>query len=105
MFVEEMPSIRITFQCFCSAHTADLNKSDNNYNLFFVFLPTWKFGLAVKVTRIMMIFRRLSSAHTTNLNKSDNNYNVFLVVSLLKSVQELERACQSSLELVRISKS
>ena len=37
---------------FSSAHTADPNKSDNEYNGFLVFLSAYRFGLAVKVTRI-----------------------------------------------------
>ena len=54
------------FQCFSSAHTADLNKCDNNYNMFLVFVPAEELPKARKsihntrfILRILIIRRRL----------------------------------------------
>ena len=80
------------FQYFCSAHTVDPSKSDNDYNGFLAFLSAYRFGLAAKVTRITMIFQCFFSVHNAGLNKSDNNYNVFAVYFIAK---ELARAYKS----------
>ena len=79
------------FQYVSSEHTVDANKSDNDYNVFFVFLSAYRFGLATKVTRNLIIFQCSSSAHTGDLDKSDNNYNVVLVFF---RAEELAKACK-----------
>ncbi len=87
-----MRRIVLICQYFSSAHTVDLNKSNNDYNVFLAFLSAYRFGLAAKMPRITMIFQGLFSAHNAGLNKSDNNYNTFVVFSTAK---ELARACKS----------
>ena len=78
------------FQFFSSAYTVDPNKSDNDYNSFPVFLSAYRFGLAAKVTRIIMKIQCFLSAQTADLNKGDNNYNIFSFTA-----KELARACKS----------
>ena len=47
------------FQKTSSAHTVDLNKSDNEYNGVLAFLSAYRLGLTAKVTRLTMIFHFL----------------------------------------------
>ena len=67
------------FVCFFSTHNADLNKSDNDYNGYLAFLSAYRFGLAAKVTRVIMRFQCIFSAHNADLNKNDNSYNALVV--------------------------
>ena len=55
--------IIMLFQYFSSAHTVDPNKNDNDYNGFLAFLSTYRFILAAKVTRIIMIFKEKIRAY------------------------------------------
>ena len=85
--------------------TAKMYKGDEDYNDISmillpripliqtkVTLPAYRFGLAAKVTKIIMIFQCFLSAHTVYLNNGNNNYNVFIVFF---PTEELARACKS----------
>ena len=69
-------------QYFSSAHTVDLNKSNNHYNDFLSFSDK-------DYNEISTFF---CSADNADLNKRDNTYNLFVVFSTAK---ELARASKS----------